>query len=220
MQITRNAQHQFTSQDAKAVIDLAEFAYIFCEVNRATFLPDGKTPESDGTHAVVLTLIGAALAKRFYPHLDAGLVVQLSMVHDLVEAYAGDTPTLKITMREREAKEKREHAALKKIESNFGSTFPELIELIHAYERQDTPEAKFVKMLDKLMPMLSHILNSGTTLHKNRITRDEFKQIIKDGTEEYTSSEFGRDNSGLISLRKSLLPYLEQSAYGSVEQTY
>ena len=215
MNTAEHAQHTFTSQDAEAVIELVKFAYTFCDVKRATFLPDGKTPESDGTHTVVLSVLGTALAKRFYPHLDSGLISQFILVHDLVEAYAGDTSTFNISAMERKTKEERETVALNKIEANFGSSFPEIVELIHAYERLDTPEARFVKMLDKLMPTLSHILNKGATLHQNGVNEDGFEQLIDKGTAHYLSTEFGQENCGLMSLRSELLPLLKRSAYST-----
>jgi len=84
------------SPEPADVVRLGQLALAFGRVNRITRHEDGTTPESDTDHTVMLGLIACALAERWYPHLDRGLVAQYALVHDLVEVYAGDTPTLAI----------------------------------------------------------------------------------------------------------------------------
>ena len=203
----------FSEAETEAIINLAVFAYRFCDVKRGTFLPDGKTRESDGAYTVVLSLQSLALTSRFFPQLDSGLVLKFALVHDLVETYAGDTSTLQIDEAGRRAKEEREAAALQRIEAEFGESFPEMIELIHAYERLDTPEAKFVKTLDKLMPALSHILNRGTTLHLAGIDLKTYRKGNTKRTQEYLATVFGQDNPELMALRETLRPFLEEAVF-------
>lgn len=203
----------FTRQEAEAIIELVVFAYRFCSINRATFLPDGKTPENDGVHTVVSSLVGVAIAEKYFPHLDSGLVSKLFLAHDLVEAYAGDTPTLQIDDNGRKSKQLREAAALKRIDAEFGQSFPELVQLVHLYEALDSPEAKYVKMLDKLMPMLSHILNQGTTLKRAGIDLETYRTGHEQRTREYLETTYGQANPELLSLREVLKPFLEEAVF-------
>lgn len=204
----------FSEAEAEAIIALTDFAYRFGDVERGTYLPDGKTNEDDATHTVVLSLQGLAIASRFFPQLDSGLVLKFALVHDLVETYAGDTSTLQIDEVGRQAKARREAAALQRIEAEFGNSFPEMVELIHAYERLDTPEARFVKMLDKLMPTLSHILNQGTTLHLAGIDLETYRKGNAKRTREYLATVYGQDNPELMALREALRPFLEEAVFG------
>ena len=82
-------------------------------IERATRHPDGLRPESDTTHSCMLALLAIALAPQAAVPLDAGLLAQLALVHDLAEAYAGDVNTAGgLDAAGREKKERREQAAL------------------------------------------------------------------------------------------------------------
>ena len=204
----------FSERDAEQVVELASFLYQFCQVERATFLPDGKNPETDSDHTVVLSVVALSLAMRYFPHLDSGLVAKFCLVHDLVEAYAGDTDTMLIDEVGRQAKELREAESLERMAMELGSSFPELIELIRSYERLDTPEARFVKMLDKLMPAVSHILNGGATLHRARIDLEARRAGTVERTQRYLSTSYGRNFPELLELRELLRPLLEEAVFG------
>jgi 5'-deoxynucleotidase YfbR-like HD superfamily hydrolase len=144
--------------------DLLLFARLclaFGQVNRVTFHPDGVTPESDTDHTFMLGMLACSIAAN-HPELalNVGLVAQFSYVHDFVEVHALDTPTFGISDEGRAEKEAREAAALKKLEVEL-TAFPWVLDLLRRYERQEEPEARFVRYLDKLCPRLTHILNGG-----------------------------------------------------------
>lgn len=84
---------------AEAVIDLGRLALAFGRIDRtACYHPEGDMRESDTDHTVMLGWIAPALAAGLYPGvLDPGLVASYALVHDAVEVFAGDTPTLRIT---------------------------------------------------------------------------------------------------------------------------
>lgn len=136
---------------------LASFLLQFARVERATLHPDGTRPETDSDHTVMLAVIACDLCP--YP-LNRGLVAEFAIVHDLVEAYAGDTQTLKINASQRIAKDAREAASLARIREEFG---PDswMVRSIENYESQRSPEARYVKLLDKVLPKLTHKLNGG-----------------------------------------------------------
>ena len=139
-------------------------------VNRATFHEDGTRPETDTDHAVMLATVACSFAAEYARHLDLGLVAQFSIVHDHVEAHAGDTMTLVVSDEAGlAAKRDREVAGLEKIADEFGGSLPWLPAMIVAYESQSTPEARFVKILDKVMPCITHLLNGGATLRAHGV---------------------------------------------------
>ncbi len=143
-----------------AVIQLGALAMQYATVRRVTFLADGTTPESDTDHTVMIGLVACAVAARHDPRLDVGLVAQFALVHDLVEAYAGDTDTFGgLSKHATTEKEEREAAALQRIESELSGSLPWVADTIRAYESLATPEARFVKTIDKIMPKITRILN-------------------------------------------------------------
>lgn len=146
--------------EVDAVVKLGALAAQFATVKRITFLADGTTLESDTDHTVMIALVACAVAAKYDPRLDVGLVAQFALVHDLVEAYAGDTNTFGgLSEHAWAEKDEREVAALQRIESELSDSLPWVTDTIRAYESLATPEARFVKTIDKIMPKITRILN-------------------------------------------------------------
>lgn len=154
-----------TTDLAEAVLDLGALAMQFASIKRtACYHPDQVTRESDSDHTVMLAWIAPALADRFYSALDVGLVAQFAVLHDMAEVYAGDTNTLRITGPQRVEKEARETAAVGRITCEFGFRLPWVARTLRAYELQHAPEARFVRLVDKFMPKIVHLLDRCTGL--------------------------------------------------------
>lgn len=109
--------------------------------------------ENDAEHGFLLATLGCAIAQQMSPHLDLGKVSQYALVHDLVEAYAGDT-TIWASAEAHASKAKREEEALELIEKRFGKRFPWIDQTIKKYELFDEPESCFVYALDKIIPYI------------------------------------------------------------------
>ena len=152
-----------------ALFDLAALSLHFGRTNRVTYHEDGTTPESDTDHTVMLGLTACAFAAQFVPRLDLGLVAQFSIVHDLAEALCGDTNTLRIDQAGRDEKERREHAAREEIRRRFSAALPWVPDTLDRYERLADPEARFIKVLDKVLPKITHALNGGAALREHGV---------------------------------------------------
>lgn len=160
-----------------AMVGIGRLSLDFGRVDRITYHQDGLAPESDSDHTVMLGLIACALAEQYFPDLNIGLIAQYALVHDLVEVYAGDTPTLRLPSADAKAeKRQREHAAYLRIQAEFRGSLPWLPVLIDSYELRERPEARFVKALDKLLPKITHILNGAVTIHKQGMTAVELTE--------------------------------------------
>jgi 5'-deoxynucleotidase YfbR-like HD superfamily hydrolase len=109
--------------------------------------------ENDAEHSFLLGTLGCAIAQQMNPSLDLGKVSQYALVHDLVEAYAGDT-TIWASPEQHASKAEREEKALKLIEERFGERFPWVDQTIKKYELFDEPESCFVYALDKIIPYI------------------------------------------------------------------
>jgi putative hydrolases of HD superfamily len=173
-----------------AVIKLAFCALEFGEITRtACQHPDGRL-ETDTTHTVMLAWLAPALADLLYPELDPELVAAFAVVHDAVEVYAGDTPTLRITPAGREAKKAREAAAVHRWRQDFGGTLPWLPAMIARYEAQLEPEARFTRAVDKILPGLVHASNGARDLHEYGMTaaeQEERRQHHRAEMEQYAA---------------------------------
>lgn len=178
-----NFNEEHVSQTAHAVVELGDLAMRFSRIPRTgPQHPDG-TPETDGDHTVMLTWIAPALANLINiqhrkPRYDVGLVAQYAAIHDAVEVYAGDTPTVKITERELADKEERERWAAFRLNVQFIAKLPWFARMITAYERQWESEARFVRSVDKLMPKIVHVICQGQDLVRSGYTRDDFEKVV------------------------------------------
>lgn len=193
-----------TPETVQKTIELGQLVLKFSRVDRVTCHEDGTTPESDTDHTVMLGIVACAFAKEFAPELDRGRIAEFALVHDLVETYAGDTSTFKV-MSDDEArgKEEREAQALVRIRAEFDSVYPWLGETIEAYERLDTKEARFVKIVDKVLPKITHILNKGAVSDRLGHTR-ESKRAFLDHQYEKISGSYGSDQQEAMALLKCL----------------
>lgn len=156
-----------------SLLPLADLALRFGRVNRKTMHPDGVTWESDSTHAIMLSLIACSVAAK-HPELrlDLGLVCQFAVVHDLVEAHAGDVDSFFTAAHgSADGKADREREALKRIAQDC-TDWPWVVDLIHRYERQEEPEARFVRYMDKVCPPLSNTLNGGAAIRARGVGRE------------------------------------------------
>lgn len=189
--------------EAEDVMALGQLCLDFAHVDRITYCADGVTLESDTDHTVMLGLIGCAFAAAYLPQLDVGLVAQFALVHDFVEVYAGDTPTLKITASGRSQKAAREETALERLRDEFQHSFPWLIDAISEYEKRIRAEARYVKALDKLLPKITHVLNGGVTFREQGMSQaDVARRYVEQLDELY---QYASDFPPLLKLRIQLI---------------
>lgn len=168
---------------AEKVLSLGKLSLQFGRTYRATFHEDGVTRESDTDHTYMLSLVAGSLASEYLPQLDRGKVMEFALLHDLVEVHAGDVPTFRaLSPEQKRAKDDAEHAALLKIRGEYGEHFPWIHTTIEEYERRDTKEARFVKVVDKMMSKVTHILNWGASLNALGEAREDAKERLEEQT--------------------------------------
>ncbi|XP_078052517.1 5'-deoxynucleotidase HDDC2 [Augochlora pura] len=80
--------------------------------------------------------------------LDKIKIMQMTLIHDLAECIVGDiTPHCGVDPDE---KHRREDEAMETICNLLGDKGPMILEMFREYEKQESPEAKYVKDLDRL----------------------------------------------------------------------
>jgi putative hydrolases of HD superfamily len=188
------------SQAVDDLVKLAEYALRFGAVSRLTMHPDGQA-ESDTTHTVMLVWVGCSLAAR-QGGLDVGMVAQLAAVHDAPEAFVGDTQTLRICPVEREQKEARERWAAGLFDC-FDPNLSWVSESLRLYRRQELPEARFVRAVDKLVPKLTHLLNGCAAIVKLGMGAKEFRLRMQEQDAELEA--YAGEFSELRELRRELV---------------
>jgi len=122
-----------------------------------------KKKESTADHSWSLALLTLVAANELSLKIDSDKAIKIALAHDLVEAIAGDTDQSLIFTGKKTAedKNKEEIKAMKKIKQIAPEkSAKELSELWREYEEAETPEARFVKALDKIEG-INHMLCKG-----------------------------------------------------------
>lgn len=123
--------------------------------------------ESVAEHTLGTALLAWILADKFFPRLDQEKVLKLALIHDLGEIYAGDiTPYDEVAPEE---KNKRELEAVRKIFSSLPNG-DQYITLWEEYQNGSSPEASFVKQIDRL----EMALQAAVYEHQQAIDLEEF----------------------------------------------
>jgi putative hydrolase of HD superfamily len=145
--------------DLKVLIEFIKLTHEIRNVRRAVLLETDVRKENDSEHMYQLALTAWFLIEKDKLKLDKQRVIGLALVHDIVEIYAGDIPTYapEHSHPDRAINERLAAARLQKEWPSFKS----MHELIVDYEKKESPEAKFVYALDKLMPVINNYLYHG-----------------------------------------------------------
>jgi 5'-deoxynucleotidase YfbR-like HD superfamily hydrolase len=151
-----------------------EVVHPFYQVQRAVPLrfAQGRF-ENDAEHSWSLALVACALAPHIDSALDLGKIAQFATVHDLVEIHAGDTSNFD-DEGYKATKDERERAALHRLEQELVA-FPWVCQTIETYESQQSEEAKFVKSVDKIIPLLFDVVEEGGFYQEHKITLERWK---------------------------------------------
>ena len=122
-------------------------------VLRTAYTSTGRH-ESTAEHSWRLALTAAVLlAER--PELDPRKVLLMCLVHDLGEAYDGDIPAVEQSADGR--KEESERNAVERMTALLPVQAGTRIRAVwEEYEAAETPEARWVKALDKAETLLQH----------------------------------------------------------------
>lgn len=114
------------------------------------------------------------LAEHSDEPIDVGHTIQLVLLHDLVEIYAGDTPLYDsaagVDQREREVAAADELFGLLPADQAR-----RMRSLWDEFEERRTPEAKFAKAMDRLQPLLLNWMARGGTWRTPGITADDVR---------------------------------------------
>lgn len=182
----------------------------FIDVKRAT-MRQGRA-ETDGEHTLHLQFLAVAYAARYHPELDLGKVALYTLVHDLVEVYAGDINSLSASSQILAQKALTETLALRQLEGELGGAWPELITVLQRYEELAEPEARFVKCFDKCDPSFAHYNNGGEALRRMGIgTREELERM--DSEVRQRVLPYAEGFPDVFALRQELFDRVARVAY-------
>lgn len=134
-------------------------------------------PESDAEHIWHLIMM-VYLFSESREEIDKWKAVEIAMVHDLVEVYAGDVNLWeenKISQSDKQSAE--DISAIKlfsllpaDLESRFYSLWKE-------YEERKTVEARFVYALDKLQPFIQRVVSGDNGWKEKKVDLNRLNEV-------------------------------------------
>ncbi len=188
------------SAQAQNVIILAHFAENLALEERTLVNHRMGRAENVAEHSNMLGIIAPAYAEEYYPDLDPNLIARYCPIHDGVEAYVGDTPMHIFSTELTVTKEELEAQGFRQLERDF-RWLPKFAEKIKEYEAQRVPEAKFLRVFDKLAPLAMHFVEGGST-YKTSFSED-FALSNASKLEAYLREMYPEYND-LIDVRREL----------------
>ncbi len=142
------------------------------EIHRRTDLISGRRKENSAEHCWHLALMVMVLREHCEEMLDIKKVLEMVLLHDVVEIDAGDTYCY--DEEGNRDKKEREAKAAKRI---FGLLPPdqagEFESLWREFEEGATPEARYAAALDRLMPLLHNFFTGGRSWKEHGIVKNQ-----------------------------------------------
>ncbi|MFV1464107.1 MULTISPECIES: HD domain-containing protein [unclassified Phaeobacter] len=149
-------------------------------VLRATTLADGSRRENSAEHSWHIMLYAWVLAQHSHAPVDMARVLQMLMLHDIVEIDAGDVP-IHATLSEAEqaAIAANEQAAAERI---FGLLPAAQGEVFHRvwteFEAAESPEAIYAKAIDRVQPVLLNLMSGGGSWRAYNVTLEQLEARV------------------------------------------
>lgn len=185
------------------LVKVVEFTNLFSNIQR-DLLFNGSRVENDSEHSFQLAIVAWYLQNAFKLKLDTQKLICYALIHDLVEAYAGDVSVFDEIGRK--TKDEQEKIALEKIKSNFAE-FTELVSYLEKYYQREDLEAKFVYALDKILPDLNVYLDDGNYWQTRGRTFGDWTLMVEKKSDKINSCE----NELLVSLFSELRALISQN---------
>lgn len=139
---------------------------------RQTHLSGNGRAENDAEHAWHMATMIYLLKEYANQEFDVTKAMMMALIHDIVEIDAGDTYAY--DDKGLESQKEREEKAADRI---FGmlpdDQRDELKQLFYEYEALESPEAKFVRVLDNLQPLMLNNSNDGYDWKRKGVTKSK-----------------------------------------------
>jgi putative hydrolase of HD superfamily len=157
------------------------------QVERRTRISGGSRPENSAEHSWHAALAALILAEHANVRaLNLSRVVEMLLIHDLVEIEAGDTFVYDEHL-EAEKRFRESQAAARLFAVLPPDQAMYVRELWEEFEARQTPEAQYAAAVDRLLPILLNFVNRGRLWQEHGISAQRVRsrnQHIQEGSTE------------------------------------
>jgi putative hydrolase of HD superfamily len=160
--------HNRLDQQIRFILELDKLKYVL----RQNYLIGLDRHENTAEHCWHLAMMALLLAEYADAEINLGHVLELILIHDLVEIYAGDTYCY--DKDQTGDQEEREAEAAERLFTQLPlDQSSRLHELRNEFEEGQSLEAKFTASLDRLLPLLMNYYSQGRSWKEHAITADQ-----------------------------------------------
>lgn len=153
-------------------------------VVRQSPLLDKSRKENSAEHSWHLAMYALLLSEYASGPVDNNRVLQMLLIHDIVEIDVGDFPIHGGTSAQLQA-EQEAAAAMRLFGLLPQRQGDELLALWQEFERAESEDAKFAKALDRFQPLLINVFTGGGTWTENGVSMEQvfsrYGPVIKKG---------------------------------------
>ena len=165
-------------QQLKFTAEIDKMTAIF----RRTSLIDKSRRENDAEHSWHIAVMSMLFEEYASEPVNISRAVQMCVVHDLIEIYAGDT--FAYDVKGNQDKAERENEAADKLFSQLPKEQGAMIRsLWEEFDAMETADAKYAACMDRLQPFLHNTLTDGFTWVESGTSRavvEKRMAVIKD----------------------------------------
>lgn len=151
---------------------IVEIDQLKAVLRRTRVKSDGARLENSAEHSWQVALMALLLEEHANEPVDVAKVVKMLLIHDVVEIDAGDTFVYDL-----EAAKQQHQKELKAAERLFGMLPDDQRETLMAlwleFEEGETPEARYGKALDRMLPMLLNYHSEGQSWKEHGVRYEQ-----------------------------------------------
>lgn len=143
------------------------------DVHRQCLIMSGTREENTAEHSYSLAMASLTLAQFSNDPIDVFKAVKMALFHDIVEVYAGDN--FHYHKDATENLKEQETEALEKVLEPLGESelATEMMNLWEEFEAGLTNESKFLRGVDRFLPMYHNFKTEGHSWKKHGISKEQ-----------------------------------------------
>ncbi len=144
-------------------------------VYRKTILSDGSRNENSAEHSWHLAVMIMMLTEEIDDDIDFIKILQMALVHDICEIGSGD---ISVYDEGRDDIQSSEKEYLQELAVRFPGSFTDgVLRLWEEYEEQQSPESRWVKVFDRLLPFCMNLITEGRSWQEQKVKKHQVLKI-------------------------------------------
>lgn len=151
------------------ILELNGLKLVFRNTKTSADRNESTAEHSWSAAMIVMTLMDEL--KKEFPDIDELKTLKLTLIHDIVEIYAGDV--MAFDHAARKEKEKIEAEAMQKLMGVYPEFGRQLHDLWHEFEARESMEAKIAKAADSICPVFMRLYSKQSYFPHVKMTHME-----------------------------------------------